>query len=102
MRYRGQGREDAYDIGEVYESKLVFTPQLASNTVLVVGHASVLSKFKRTVTNLFVHVTLAHPGGPVHPHMVSRGLSGDNALSNEGTPSILCILYRGLGVAWAK
>ena len=38
VRCGGEKREDAYDIGEVDESRLVFTPQLASNTVLVVGH----------------------------------------------------------------
>ena len=38
VRCREERREYAYDVGEVYESRLVFTSQLASNTVLVVGH----------------------------------------------------------------
>ena len=38
IRQKNKQREYAYDIGEVHESRLVFAPQLASNTVLVVGH----------------------------------------------------------------
>jgi hypothetical protein len=37
-KYTGRRREGAYDFGEMHESRLVFTPQLASNTVLVAGH----------------------------------------------------------------
>jgi hypothetical protein len=50
VRCRGERKENAYDIGEVRESRLVFTPQLASNTVLVVGHVLVFQNIEEYAT----------------------------------------------------
>ena len=53
VRNTQTNEESAYDFGEVRESRLVFAPQLASNTVLVVGHD----------VGQTVHVTFNHDLG---------------------------------------
>ena len=57
VKGKGQRGEYAYHIGAVHESRLVFTPQRASKTVLVVGHVrQILHATSRMVV---VHVTFA-------------------------------------------